>query len=338
MADKGSRANKSGRPGSRRLDRRGTSLKVVTPGDDRAPRPIVVPKARRAAGKGGASKAAQPPDRPAATGRKRRVFLGSRYKIHREIGSGGTGIVYKAQDLLLDMPVAVKVLHPALARDRGAVAALKQEARIAIQLAHRHIVRLYDLQQIGGTYFLIMEYVEGRSFRGILQEFGHLDTELVVQTIRVCAEALAYAHRHDVLHNDLKPGNLLLSRDGVLKIIDFGVASLVGRSPSAEWMVGTPAYMSPEQKAGNDLDVRTDVYALGMIAYEFLTGRVPFPPATSAEQLMTMKPGRLEGVSTSLREVLERALADRQDRWESVEALAEALSRAAGSEHANEAP
>jgi CheY-like chemotaxis protein len=133
---------------------------------------------------------------------------GGRYKLGEVIGEGGTGIVYKAEDLLLGMPVAIKIISPDLAGDREVIETLKEEARIAIQLSHRHIVRLHNLQISGGEYYLVMEYVKGETFRHILSVYGKLPLDSVLQLVEVACDALSYAHRHGIVHQDLKPENL----------------------------------------------------------------------------------------------------------------------------------
>ncbi len=253
-----------------------------------------------------------------------------RYKLLEVLGEGGMGTVYKADDLLLGMPVAVKVLGSRFTRDQHAVSTLKEEARIAMQLSHRHIVRIHNLQKASGHYFLVMEFVKGRTFRDILQRYGCLPLDTVLQVVRVCADALAYAHRHRVLHRDLKPTNLMLSEDGVLKIIDFGVSCLMGAPSDGEEIIGTPVFMSPEHIRGETVDHRTDIYSLGIIAYQLLTGRNPYPPDANYRDILAMGPPKMTDLPDGIRQVLEKAAApNRNDRWSSVEAFATALSNAA---------
>jgi serine/threonine-protein kinase len=256
-------------------------------------------------------------------------FVGSRYHIEQTIGEGGMGTVYKATDLLLGMPVAIKLLNERLTQDEQAIATLKEEARIAMQLSHRHIVRLHNLQKERGVYFLVMEYVPGRTLREIISSYGKLPLDTVMQVIRVCADALAYAHRHGVLHKDLKPGNLLLDQEGVLKVIDFGVACLMSAQERAEEVTGTPVFMSPEQLRGEELDARTDVYSLGVMTCELLTGQPPFPLDTTDLQLLAGGPQELPGLPEDMEPVIRKALEPRrEDRWPSVEAFATALAEA----------
>ena len=264
------------------------------------------------------------------------VLLANRYELHEAVGEGGLGQVFRARDMMLGMPVAVKVLFPEFGEDDMAIATLKEEARIAMQLSHKHIVRLHNLQKAHGHYYLVMEFVEGRTLREILELYGRLSLDSVAQIARVSSDALSYAHRHGVIHRDLKPDNLLLTQDGVLKIIDFGIACLSDAQRLSEPIIGTPTYMSPEHIRGDSLDLRTDVYALGIMIYEFLTGKQPFPENTPPLEILDMMPPKLESsrIPGPVIEVLERATAFRRsDRWESIPvfttALIDALNAAA---------
>ena len=262
----------------------------------------------------------------------REEIPGGRYKIEGIVGSGGSGTVYKAIDTLLGMPVAIKVLAPHLAKDHDAIATLKEEARIAMQLSHRHIVRLHNLQTAGTKYFLVMEYVEGQTLRKLLQACGKFSLDVVAQIVDVCADAISYAHRHGVLHKDLKPENFLLGEDGVLKIIDFGIAGAMNAQRLTGPIVGTPAYMSPEQIAGAPLDGRTDVFSMGVIAYELLTGNLPFrrDVAQTGVRDRGSTPAWPGDLPDAIIAVLAKAMAqNRDERWESMEAFAAAFGEAA---------
>lgn len=266
----------------------------------------------------------------ARTNLSRRAGLSSnRYKVVEVLGEGGMGTVYLADDLLLGMPVAIKVLGSSFTRDKGAVSTLKQEARIAMQLSHRHIVRIHNLQKSGDHFFLVMEYVRGRTFRDILKRYGKLPLETVLQVVRVSADALSYAHRHKIIHRDLKPTNLMLGEDGVLKIIDFGVSCLVGAQKFTDDIIGTPTYMSPEQIRGERLDHRTDIYSLGMIAYELLTGRQPAPDQTTASDVITVGPPDMSELPEGIGPIVEKAVAfNREDRWPTADDFSKALMKA----------
>ena len=277
----------------------------------------------------GPSKAA---DANAATGPVRRKvdrWLSARYRIEAEINRGGSAKVYLATDNLLNMPVAIKILNVRFNRDRAAVESLKREARLAMGLSHSHIVRLHNLQRASSLYFLVMEFVEGQTVEEVLKDRGPQPLQTVARVVAVCADAIAYAHRHGVLHNDLKPGNLMVGRDGVLKIIDFGIASLLGERSKGRWIEGTPPYMSPEQMRGESLDGRTDVYALAVIACEMLAGRPPFPDDFEKAMQLKATPPRMTALPAPIAGVLEKAMApDRTERWESVDAFSAAFAQA----------
>ncbi len=256
-------------------------------------------------------------------------LTGGRYQLVEVLGEGGMGTVFKANDQLLGMPVAIKILGAHFTSAPAAVEALKAEARIAMQLSHKHIVRIHNLQKAGEHFFLVMEYVPGRSFLDILHRYGKLPIHTVVQTVMVCADALAYAHRHDVLHRDLKPNNLMLAENGVLKLIDFGVACLMSSDHNGGEVVGTPIYMSPEQLRGEPLDHRTDIYALGIIAYQMLTGLNPKHATLTARQALADGPPAIVGLPDELAQVLRRAIAPhREERWPAVQQFATALAEA----------
>ena len=256
---------------------------------------------------------------------------GDRYKVEAVIGSGGSGTVYKAHDILLKMPVAIKVLAPHLAADKEAIAMLKDEARIVMQLSHRHIVRLYNLEMAGSKYFLVMEYVEGETLRQAMKPYGKLPLASVAQIVEVCADALSYAHRHGVVHKDLKPDNLLLAEDGVLKIIDFGIAGLTNAKRLDGSIVGTLAYMSPEQIAGQALSSQTDVFSLGVIVYELLTGALPFNrDVVNGSISETVAVDNLINLPRGVRDAVALAMARNPDeRWKSVSDFAQAFVKAA---------
>ena len=259
------------------------------------------------------------------------IFEDDRYELINVIGKGGAGHVYKAKDTLLDMTVALKLLSSSYTHNSPAVARLKKEARIAMQLSHRHIVRIHNLQKANDHYFIVMEYVEGRTFRDILRAHGPLPLETVVQILRVSTEALSYAHRRDVVHKDLKPSNLMLSEDGVLKIIDFGIAGMANLQEDSDTVFGTPVYMSPEQIHGESLDLRTDVYAMGIITYELLTANRPFPDEEEDLRVYAEGPKDPPGLPIEIAPVLKMATApDRANRWPSMHAFSRAFADSAG--------
>jgi serine/threonine-protein kinase len=253
-----------------------------------------------------------------------------RYRLDEKIGEGGTGQVYRAHDLLLDMPVAVKLLHPALSRNSQALAALQSEARIAMQLTHQHIVRLYNLAKRGDVYLLIMEFIRGHNLHLALKQPWSREPSYVIALSQAIASALDYAHRHGVLHSDLTPANVLISEDGVPKLIDFGIASLVNRQAErGAFVVGTPSYMSPEQLRGDVQDARSDVFSFAVLVYQALTGYLPQAPDASPEDLAYRPRPHLIGVSPDVAAVLSKGLALKPaDRWTSAGEFYKALAAA----------
>ncbi len=201
----------------------------------------------------------------------------SHYKILEELGRGGMGVVYKAQDTKLDRVVVLKFLPPELTRDAGAKARFVQEARAAAALNHPHIVTIYEIGDHEGQTFISMEYVEGESLRGLIEQCP-LSLDRTLDLALQVADGLGKAHQADIVHRDIKPDNLLVDSDGRVRILDFGLAKLRGvtKLTTEASTLGTIQYMSPEQARGEDVDHRTDIWSLGAVLYEMITGMRPF--------------------------------------------------------------
>ena len=212
--------------------------------------------------------------------------FGNRYEIKSVLGVGGMGMVYKANDKELGEAVAIKTLKPDLvAADTNALERFKSEIKLARRIAHRNVVRTYDLGETGGLYYLTMEYVEGKSLKDLIRERGRLPVSIVLPIAKQLCRALEVSHDEGVIHRDIKPQNMVVQADGVLKVMDFGIARLVSRPKEAGhteagMVVGTPEYMAPEQLLGDELDARADLYATGVVLYECLVGRVPITADT----------------------------------------------------------
>jgi eukaryotic-like serine/threonine-protein kinase len=206
-----------------------------------------------------------------------RVFA-NRYELGEEIGHGGMADVYLAHDRLLDRRVAVKVLLAEFASDATNVERFRREAQAAAGLSHPHIVSVYDWGEEDGTSFIVMEYVPGQTLREILQSYGRLGPMDAARIAAEIADALSFAHAHGVVHRDVKPGNVLITPQGQVKVTDFGIARAETSEPLTKTgaVLGTATYFSPEQAQGFALDGRSDVYALGVVLYEMLTGVAPF--------------------------------------------------------------
>ena len=235
---------------------------------------VTVPTAIRDAGGGGDQL------RPGA------VFAG-RYEVKEILGAGGMGVVYRAFDRELQEPVAIKTLRAeALAGGNTALERFKQEIKLARRIAHRNVVRTYDLGEVGGTYYLTMEFVEGTSLKQLISSRGKLPVPVTLTVGKQLCRALEVAHAEGVIHRDIKPQNMVVEPNGFLKVMDFGIARLAnppkGKGLTEAGMsIGTPDYMSPEQLSGLEVDARADLYAAGVVLFECVTGRVPFEAETT---------------------------------------------------------
>src|SRR5437660_1342572 len=208
-----------------------------------------------------------------------RVYNG-RYEIVQHLARGGMAEVFLARDLLLDRPVAIKVLFPEFAADRSFVERFRREARSAANLNHPNIASIYDWGEEEGTYFIVMEYVEGRTLRQVIREDGPVPPRRAAEIGADMAAAAGFAHKNGVIHRDFKPGNVLISSNGQVKVTDFGIARAASNAQEALTqtgaVMGTATYFSPEQAQGRTIDFRSDVYALGIVLYEMVVGRPPF--------------------------------------------------------------
>jgi serine/threonine-protein kinase len=268
-----------------------------------------------------------------------------KHSILAEIGRGGMGTVYEAEDSTLGRKVAIKLLNPALLGKGGKeLERFQAEARIQANLNHPNIVTLHDIQPHQDSYYMVMEYVEGKTLAQLVKSYGALPSNIVVAISKQVLDALAAAHRHKVVHRDLKPANIMLTPEGLAKVMDFGIAKAEGSKhlTATGAIVGTVFYMSPEQVRGEILDARSDIYSFGIILFELLTGRVPFqadsdfsimvqhvrsapPPPT---QLLPEIPAVLEEI------VLKCLAKDPKARFQTAEELAAALGSWEEQQHA----
>jgi serine/threonine protein kinase len=218
-------------------------------------------------------------------------ILSGRYEIGERLGSGGMSSVHQATDLILERTVAVKILAEHLSDDERFVARFRREALAVAKLIHPNIVQVYDTGIDEGRHYIVMEYVQGRSGAQILQRRGPLDGETTAEIGAQACAGLDYAHRRGIIHRDVKPGNLMVTGGPVgggemtMKLTDFGIARAVEQTRITQVgsVVGTAAYLSPEQVRGEEATPATDVYALGVVLYQFLTGRLPYEGSTLAE-------------------------------------------------------
>ncbi|MGH7521302.1 MAG: protein kinase domain-containing protein [Gemmatimonadales bacterium] len=287
-----------------------------------------VPTEIRAAGGGGDQL------RPGAT------FAG-RYEVKEILGAGGMGVVYRAFDRELQEPVAIKTLRPeTMAGGTVALDRFKQEIRLARRIAHRNVVRTYDLGEQNGMYYLTMEYVEGTSLKQLIASRGKLPVAVALTIGKQLCRALEVAHAEGVIHRDIKPQNIVVEPSGFLKVMDFGIARLTNPPQGkglteAGTSIGTPDYMSPEQLSGAELDQRSDLYAAGVVLFECVTGRVPFEAETTwalvAKHLEEEPPDprRFNAeVSGPLAGVILKAMAkEPNDRFATASEMHDALAR-----------
>ncbi|HKQ53260.1 MAG TPA: protein kinase [Pyrinomonadaceae bacterium] len=211
--------------------------------------------------------------------------LAGRYRIVSLLGRGGMGEVYRADDLKLGQPVALKFLPEILSADGVALARFHREVRIARQVSHRNVCRVYDIGEVDGQHFLSMEFIKGEELASLIRRIGRLPADKAVEIARQLCAGLSAAHDNRVLHRDLKPANVMIDADGNVRITDFGLAGLAEEIHRDEVRAGTPAYMAPEQLEGSEVTVKSDIYSLGLVLYEVFTGKRAFAAGTLDEFL-----------------------------------------------------
>lgn len=214
---------------------------------------------------------------------KQEQVLNGRYRLIKRIGSGGMSIVYQAQDMSLGRLVAIKMLHESLTGDEGFLRRFQREAHAAANLSHPNIVTVHDIGQDGYKHYIVMEYVDGRTLKQIIRDYKKQGQTMPISralqlVVQICS-GIGYAHRSNLVHCDVKPQNILVTRDDRVKVADFGIAQALSEAthydqPSRVW--GTPQYFSPEQAQGHPTSPASDVYAIGVVLYEMLTGELPF--------------------------------------------------------------
>jgi serine/threonine protein kinase len=264
--------------------------------------------------------------------------IAGRYRLEGRLGFGGMSTVHLAFDMRLERRVAVKLLAEHLAEDPTFVSRFQREAQAAARLVHPNIVQIFDsgLDEHSGRHFIVMEYIEGQSCAEILRDDGWVAVDEAVAIIEQACEGLHYAHRHGVVHRDVKPGNLLRAREGEVKLADFGIAKATEQSSITQVgsVLGTAAYLAPEQARGEEAGPRADLYALGVVAYQLISGRLPYE-ATSLTEL-ALKQQRVEpplldtlvaAVGPELAEAIALALAlDPRERYQTAREMGRAIS------------
>jgi eukaryotic-like serine/threonine-protein kinase len=266
--------------------------------------------------------------------------LGGRYEIQKLLGMGGMGAVYKAHDLEVDRSLGLKVIRPDLAGNPAILARFKQELVLARQVTHKNIIRIYDLSEAEGVKFITMEFIEGEDLRTILTREGKLTPDEAIGIIRQSCAGLQAAHLEGVIHRDLKPSNIMRDGAGRVVIMDFGLAKTVASDGMTQtgMMIGTMEYMSPEQAMGSELDARSDIFAIGLIFYELITGNMPYRAESAIASLVKRTQERalpLHEVDPSVPQTVSQIVAkclerDPKNRYASVQALLDDLDIAQG--------
>ncbi len=264
-------------------------------------------------------------------------MLGDRYEILQLLGQGGMGAVYKARDVELERTVALKLIRPDLASHPEILRRFKQELILAREVTHPNVIRIYDLGQASGVRYITMEYVEGRDLRALLHDKGKVTPEEAVPLFQQIAAALEAAHHAGVVHRDLKPQNIMVDKGGRVYVMDFGVARSLETPGMTETgaLMGTPEYMSPEQAKGMKVDARSDLFSLGIIFYEMLSGVSPFKADTAMATMFKRTRERAvplaqagSGVPVFLSDIVSKCLEiDREQRYPSARAIIEDLEK-----------
>ncbi|MBQ9074555.1 MAG: Stk1 family PASTA domain-containing Ser/Thr kinase, partial [Mogibacterium sp.] len=262
-------------------------------------------------------------------------LLSGRYELLEKIGDGGMAVVYKGKDRLLNRFIAIKILRPEFTKDATFVENFKRESQAAAGLTHPNIVGVYDVGREGNINYIVMELIEGRTLNDIIEDEAPMDYRKVIDISKQVASALKVAHKNKIIHRDVKPHNIMITNDGIVKLADFGIARAVNDATlsTGSKIVGSVHYFSPEQARGNYVDERSDIYSLGIVMYEMLTGKVPFDgenPVTVAlkhiNEEITPPSELVAGIPPALERCVMKATSKYQtNRYSSAEEMIEEL-------------
>ncbi|MBN1274609.1 MAG: protein kinase [Candidatus Aminicenantes bacterium] len=273
---------------------------------------------------------------PAFELHKGSTFAG-RYRVLEEVGSGGMGKVYKVLDETIDEEIALKLIRPVIASDKKTITRFKNELKLSRRISHDNVCRMYHLGEHEGMPYITMEFVSGQDLKSILKKVGKLSPQSTIETIDQVCSGLASAHKLGVVHRDLKPQNIMIDDDGIPHIMDFGIARSISTETITDsgMMIGTLDYMSPEQASGRKVDHRSDIYSLGVVIFEMLTGELPFKGETPIDTALkhqmetvpdprTINPQIPEGLKHVIFKCLEK---DRERRYQSIDELRRDLEK-----------
>ncbi|MFC2166339.1 protein kinase [Acidobacteriota bacterium] len=275
-------------------------------------------------------------DTPPVIGLQRGMTFAERYEVIEELGKGGMGKVYKVIDTEINTEVALKLIKAEITEDERTIERFRNELKIAREISHKNVCRMFDLNKEKGTYYITMEFVAGQDLKGLIRQSGQLAIGTTIRIAKQIASGLAEAHRMGIIHRDLKPSNILIDKEGQAKIMDFGIAQSIKTKSitGSGMMVGTPEYMSPEQAEAKKLDLRSDIYSFGIILYKMVTGVLPFEGDTPLSVAMKHKseiPSDPRAKNALVSEDLSRLILkclekEKENRYQDAEEILEELA------------
>jgi len=258
--------------------------------------------------------------------------IGHRYKIVKELGRGGMGVVYLAEDTHLDRKVAFKVLPEEFKANQMIIKNFLREAKSLAKLNHPYIVAIFDAGEESGVYYILMEFVEGKDLKEMLEKNQRLPISAGVQVFNQLSQAMAYAHNLQIIHRDIKPANIMWTSTNIIKVMDFGLAKVMDKMREGKTAIaGTPYYMSPEQTLGKDMDHRADIYSVGVTMYELFSGTVPFKEGDIGYHHINTKPQPPSQINPQISPFIEKIILkcmakDKNQRYQSAQQIVDELT------------